>query len=62
LSNGLSKESREILLKKYRQNLHLAKAPVLNSEIRHAIPASASKRDEYQLATQRLIQALIAAL
>ncbi|XP_011883838.1 PREDICTED: uncharacterized protein LOC105570987 [Vollenhovia emeryi] len=37
-SNGLSKESREALLKKYPvpQNLHTAKAPTLNTEIRHS--------------------------
>lgn len=63
-SNGLSKESREILLKKYPvpQNVQMAKAPTLNTEIRHVIPASAVKRDDYQFVTQRVVEALVAAL
>ncbi|XP_071653336.1 uncharacterized protein [Temnothorax longispinosus] len=63
-SNGLSKESKETLLKKYPvpQNVLMAKAPTLNTEIRHVIPASAVKRDDYQVATQRVVEALVAAL
>ncbi|KAL0110711.1 hypothetical protein PUN28_013975 [Cardiocondyla obscurior] len=60
---GLSKENRDGLRKKYPapQNLTLAKAPTLNAEVRHSLPQTSIKRDEYQVATQNIIEASIAA-
>lgn len=63
-TDGLSKEVRDALRKKYLtpQNLPLAKAPTLNLEIRQAIPSTAVKRDDYQVTTQHLPGATIVAL
>lgn len=63
-TDGLSKEVRDALRKKYLtpQNLPLAKAPTLNLEIRQAIPSTAVKRDDYQVTTQHLTGATIVAL
>lgn len=60
-TKGLSKESKEILLKKYPapQNLQLARAPILNTEVRQAISLPSAKRDNYQFATQHMIEAVI---
>lgn len=62
-TNGLSKENVEALRKKYPvpQNLLLAKASSLNTEVRQAIPLTSIKRDEYQTVTQGLVGATIAA-
>lgn len=62
-TSGLSKETKIALLKKYPvpQNLLLAKAPVLNLEIRQAIPLTSIRRDEYQVISQNLVEASIAA-
>lgn len=62
-AKGLSKEIRLALSKKYPvpQNLQLAKAPMLNIEVRHAIPQTSAKRDEYQFATQGMVEAAVAA-
>lgn len=62
-TNGLSKDTRIALRKKYStpQNLTLAKAPMLNVEVRRVIPATSVKRDEYQVATQGVVEAAIAA-
>lgn len=63
LSNGSTKEARELLLKKYPApgNLPLCKAPLLNQEIRQAIPLTAAKRDDYQFTTQKFLRAAISA-
>lgn len=62
-TSGLSKETRLALRKKYPipQNLPLAKAPTLNIEMRHAIPSTSAKNDEYQFITQGLPEATISA-
>lgn len=62
-TNGLSKEVKDSLIKKYPapENLPLCKPPKLNIEVRNVIPSSATKRDDYQRATQALLQSGIAA-
>lgn len=62
-TSGLSKETRLALRKKYPvpQNLLLAKAPTLNVEVKRVIPVTSVKRDEYQIVTQGVIEAAIAA-
>nr|XP_012215840.1 PREDICTED: uncharacterized protein LOC105668182 [Linepithema humile] len=62
-SNGFTKETRELLIKKYPPpaNLPLCRAPLLNQEIRQVLPLSAAKRDDYQCSTQKLIGAAISA-
>lgn len=53
-TKGFSKESKEVLLKKYPapQNLQLARAPILNTEVRQEISLASAKRDDYQFSTQ----------
>lgn len=62
-TNGLSKETRLALRKKYPvpQNLLLAKAPTLNVEVRRVIPVTSVRRDEYQVVSQGIVEAAIAA-
>lgn len=62
-TRGLPKETRLVLRKKYPvpQNLPLARVPTLNIEVRHAIPLTFVKKDEYQFVTHGIIEAIIAA-
>lgn len=62
-TKGLSKDIKETLRKKYPvpKNLPLAKAPVLNLEVKQAIPSTSVKRDEYQTITQSIVEAAISA-
>lgn len=62
-TSGLSKETRLALRKKYPVplNLPFAKAPTLNIAVRHAIPSTSIKKDEYQFITQGMVEASISA-
>lgn len=62
-TNGFSKDTRLVLRKTYLtpQNLLLAKAPTLNVEVRRTFCVTSVKRDEYQVASQGVVEAAIVA-
>lgn len=62
-TNGLLKEVKDSLLRKYPapENLPLCRAPKLNIEVRNVVPLASAKRDDYQRSTQTLLQSSISA-